>query len=166
MSRLPSFRTHLRVFLVGVTLGALVLAGYMWWGDGDEATASELPVVTVYKSPTCGCCAKWVDYLRANGFTVQVEDRENMQEVKEQRGVPQQLYSCHTAVLDDYTIEGHVPAADIERLLRERPTVSGLAVPGMPVGSPGMEQGDRWDPFDVLAFTREGGVGIYASYRI
>ena len=165
MSKLPSLSAHLKAFALGVVLATLALGGYSWWRSANRP-AAELPVITVYKNPTCGCCVKWVDYMRQNGFTVEVEDRTDMDAVRAQHGIPAQLSSCHTAVVGDYVIEGHVPVADIRRLLDEKPQVSGLAVPGMPVGSPGMEQGDRWDPFDVLAFTRDGGFGVYASYRI
>lgn len=162
----PRLRAHISAFLIGATLASIILAGYLWHRSRTPESSGESQVVTVYKSSTCECCKKWVDHLRANGFTVKVEDREDMPQIKKERGVPAQLTSCHTAVAGDYTIEGHVPAADIARLLREKPVVSGLAVPGMPVGSPGMEQGNRWDPFDVLAFSRDGGVGVFATYRI
>ena len=112
------------------------------------------PAVTVYKSPTCGCCTKWVDHLRKHGFQVTAKDTEDMNAIKASLGVPRNLTSCHTAVVGKYVIEGHVPAEDITRLLAEKPKVVGLAVPGMPAGSPGMETG-RVDRYDVIAF-REG----------
>jgi hypothetical protein len=103
-----------------------------------QATAQTIDVI---KSPYCGCCAQWVEHLRANGFTVRVTDVEDLDPVARQHGVPDELRSCHTATVGGYVIEGHVPAADIRRLLDERPQATGLAVPGMPIGSPGMEQG-------------------------
>ncbi|MFQ5889512.1 MAG: DUF411 domain-containing protein [Gemmatimonadota bacterium] len=118
--------------------------------------------VTVYKSPTCGCCSKWVDHLRKSGFEVVALDVTDLVSVKARHGVPPELSSCHTATVEGYVIEGHVPADLIARLLEERPEVAGLAVPGMPMGSPGME-GARKDPYDILAFDREGNARVYAS---
>ena len=107
--------------------------------------------VTVWKSPTCGCCSKWVDHMRASGFTVVTHDTVNVDPVKKRLGVPADMVSCHTAVVNGYVIEGHVPAADIQKLLRDKPKVTGLAVPGMVAGSPGME-GGRSDPYAVVTF--------------
>ena len=121
--------------------------------------------ITVYKSSTCGCCAKWVDHLRANGFATTVRDEEKMDQIKDQLGVPQTLRSCHTAVLDKYLVEGHVPAADLHRLLSQRPKVAGLAVPGMPSRSPGMAgPGDKIEGFEVVAFQADGGSSTFARY--
>lgn len=121
--------------------------------------------VTVYKSPTCGCCTAWIEHLEDNGFEVEARDVRDVVPHKIEHGVTPRLASCHTAVVDGYVIEGHVPASDIKRLLAERPAVKGLSVPGMPVGSPGMEQGDRVDPYDVLSFDAEGETEVYSSYR-
>lgn len=121
-------------------------------------------LVTVYKSPGCGCCDDWVDHMRANGFEVTTFNVTDLDQVKKELGVPLDLSSCHTAKVGGYVIEGHVPAADIRRLLKERPKISGLIVPRMPVGSPGME-GSRADDYDVLMFRQGKTVGIYASYR-
>ena len=118
----------------------------------DAAAPTAAPQITVYKSPTCGCCGKWVDHLRSDGFVVAVVDEQNLAPRKSELGVPERFGSCHTAVVDDYVIEGHVPATDIRRLLRERPAARGLAVPGMPIGSPGMEMGERRDPYTVWLF--------------
>lgn len=119
--------------------------------------------ITVYKSPTCNCCNRWVDHLRDAGFIVTVKNSGAMDSIKLSAGVMPMLQSCHTALVEGYIVEGHVPANDIKRLLRERPAVSGLAVPGMPMGSPGME-GPYRDPFDVLTFDRNGRTQVYASY--
>lgn len=109
--------------------------------------------IAVYKDPSCGCCTAWVAHLRANGFTVTTHDRTDVDSLKDSLGVPSALRSCHTAVLGKYLFEGHVPAADIKRLLAEKPKgVLGLAVPDMPAGSPGMEMGGRKDRYDVIAF--------------
>lgn len=122
--------------------------------------------ITVYKDPTCGCCAKWVDHLEQNGFATKTIEVANIDEVKEKNGVPRQARSCHTGLVGGYTVEGHVPAADIQRLLKERPKgVVGLAVPGMPIGSPGMEvPGAKVQPYDVVAFDKEGRVSVFASH--
>ena len=123
------------------------------------------PTVQVYKSPTCGCCANWVKHLQQHGFTTRVTDTNDMASIKAQRGVPARAQSCHTAVVDGYVLEGHVPAADVQRLLRERPAVAGLAVPGMPIGSPGMEvPGQKPQAYDVVAFDKQGQMRVYASH--
>ena len=119
------------------------------------------PVVTVYKNPTCGCCTQWVEHLRAAGFTVVAHDTDDLESVKTSFGVPSTLGTCHTAWVDRYVIEGHVPADLITKLLAEHPAVAGLAVPGMPAGSPGME-GPRSVRYDVLAFDRTGITSLYA----
>ena len=126
--------------------------------------AAELPPITVYKSPTCGCCVKWVDHLKENGFEVESRDVKDVSMIKRMAGVDGKLASCHTALVEGYAIEGHVPAADIKRLLQERPAVRGLAVPGMPIGSPGMEQGSRKDPYHVIAFDKGGNTEVFASH--
>lgn len=122
-------------------------------------------VIQVYKSPTCGCCGDWIEHLREHGFTVEVVDEPNMFAVKSELGLPRELASCHTARIADYLIEGHVPAGDIQRLLEDRPQLAGLAVPGMPVGSPGMEvEGQPADAYDVVAFDATGTTSVWASY--
>jgi hypothetical protein len=132
-------------------------------GTLSAADAALAPIeVTVYKSPTCGCCSKWVDHMTASGFKVIAHDTNNMQAVKTKLGVPEAMVSCHTSVVNGYVIEGHVPAADIQRLLRDKPKVAGLAVPGMVMGSPGME-GNRSDPYNVIAFG-EGKTTVFARH--
>ena len=123
--------------------------------------ASAATTVTVYKSPTCGCCAKWVDHLRASGFTVVVHDTDNLDEVMTDFAVPRQLASCHTAKVGKYVVEGHVPADLIAKVLREHPAIAGLAVPGMVTGSPGMEGGAA-QHYDVVAWTAAGQTSVYA----
>lgn len=122
------------------------------------------PVVEVWKSPTCQCCSKWVEHLRQSGFSVTVHNESAMNPLKTQLGVPQNLASCHTAKVAGYVIEGHVPAQDIRKLLSDKPKVLGLAVPGMPIGSPGMEQGDRKDAYETLAFTAGAESTVYAKH--
>jgi hypothetical protein len=117
----------------------------------------------VYRSPTCGCCGKWVDHVKTAGFDPTVHQVEDVSPVKAKGGVPENLQSCHTALIGGYVIEGHVPADVIHRLLTEKPKIAGLAVAGMPVGSPGMEQGSRVDPYEVIAFTKDGKRSVYAK---
>lgn len=134
-------------------------------GSGSAAGAAEaLPELVVYKTPTCGCCTAWVDHVRAAGFKVRTVEVEDTGPIAARHAVPDQLRSCHTAIVEGYAIEGHVPARDIRRLLAQRPAIAGIAVPGMPVGSPGMEMGERRDPFTVVAFTRDGRAGAFATY--
>jgi hypothetical protein len=122
-------------------------------------------VVQVFKSPTCGCCSEWIRHLEENGFTVEARDIANMMAVKSELGIPGELGSCHTARIDGYLIEGHVPAQDIQRMLAERPEIRGIAVPGMPVGSPGMEvEGRPADRYDVVAFDAAGRTSVFASH--
>jgi hypothetical protein len=118
------------------------------------------PEVIVYKTATCGCCAKWVDHLKANGFAPTVNVVPSTAEYRRKFGVPDQLQSCHTATVEGYAVEGHVPASDIHQLLKTRPKATGLAVPGMPLGSPGME-GPRSDPYSVLLFQSDGKTSIF-----
>lgn len=129
----------------------------------DTEKQVDLKSITVYKSPTCGCCSKWVSHLEANGFKVKAIDQNDMTSVKSKAGIPLQMGSCHTAFIDGYVIEGHVPATDIKRLLEEQPAVTGLTVPGMPMGSPGME-GPRQDSYDVLTFTKTGESTVFSHH--
>ena len=121
------------------------------------------PQIEVYKTRTCGCCAKWVEHLKANGFTPTVTDVPSTAEYRKKYGVPDQLLSCHTAVVNGYTVEGHVPAADIHRMLKTKPKAKGLAVPGMPLGSPGMEAA-RKDAYSVLLFKADGTTSVFQKY--
>ena len=126
-----------------------------------------LPVMEVWKDPQCGCCDDWITYLEKNGFSVRAFDTGNIA-VRQRLGMPEKYGSCHTALIGGYVVEGHVPAADIQRLLRERPAALGLSVPGMPIGSPGMDGplfGGRRDPFHVLLVGRDGSSRIWASYH-
>lgn len=122
------------------------------------------PIVDVYKSPTCGCCSQWVDHLKANGFKVRAHDTNNVAAHKTRLGVPSGLGSCHTAQVGGYLVEGHVPAKEIKRLLKQKPRARGLAVPAMPMGSPGMEAGGRKDAYKVFLVKRDGSTQTYARY--
>ncbi|MBZ2189333.1 DUF411 domain-containing protein [Alcanivorax sp. JB21] len=123
-----------------------------------------LPPITVWHSPTCGCCGDWVTHLQESGFTVHKHIQNNVPQIKYRLGLPGELASCHTAMVEGYIIEGHVPAADIKRLLREQPFARGLAVPGMPVGSPGMEMDGRMDAYAVLLFDADGETQVFSQY--
>ena len=129
------------------------------------ARAAPAREITVYKTPWCGCCGGWVKRLQAAGFVTEVVEVEDLAPVREKHGVPFELSSCHTGVAGGYVFEGHVPIADVERVLKEKPDALGLAVPGMPIGSPGMEvPGTKAQSFDVIAFTKEGTTRIFASH--
>ena len=130
---------------------------------GGRVRRQARPTMTVYKSPTCGCCAKWIDHVRAAGFTVAIRDVNDINAVKKDLGVPAALGSCHTAVIGRYLVEGHAPADVIDKMLADKPNARGIAVPGMPSGSPGMEvPGSAGDRYDVLLFTTDGKTSVFA----
>ncbi len=131
----------------------------------QSSRTQSLPVVEVTKRPNCGCCTAWADHLRAAGFEVKVTETREMWGVKRHAGIPQNLDACHTAKVGGYVVEGHVPASEIKRLLAQKPEVKGIAVPGMPIGSPGMEVGNRTEPYDVLSFDADGQTQVFQSYR-
>jgi len=166
-----------------MNIGAVLLAGLLIAGcnsasespAGSAATSPAAqagnsgkqvnPKVVMYKPPTWECCSGWAEHLRTEGFTVEINKRENMDAIKNQFGVTEKLASCHTAIVDGYVIEGHVPAADVERLLKERPDIVGLTAPGMPMKSPGMQQaGQQPKGYDVLAFDRNGKTHVFTHY--
>jgi len=152
-----------KVVITG-SIATLILAGvgYFLYLQSEPVSASEM---TVYKSPTCGCCSAWIHHLEVNGFQVNAIDMQDVTPRKIQLGITPQTASCHTGVIDGYVIEGHVPAADIRRLLEEKPeNIRGIAVPGMPIGSPGMEMGDRKDAYDVLAIDKDGNTSVFAKH--
>ena len=127
--------------------------------------AESLPPVTVYKSKYCGCCGEWVKHMENNGFKVTVIETEALNEVKMKYNIPAPLASCHTAIIGNFIVEGHTPASSIKRFLKEAPKDAiGLAVPGMPLGSPGMEQGNMKQPYDVLAFDKQGHTVVFEKF--
>lgn len=131
-------------------------------GLGEQAVfANE---ITVFRSPNCGCCGLWMEHLEAAGFQVNDNVTENLEAVKQQYDIPENLATCHTASVAGYVIEGHVPAEDIQRLLAEKPAVAGLAVPGMPIGSPGMESGGYVEPYTVFSFTEDDNMATFAEH--
>ena len=147
------------ITIVALSLGAAAQ-------QKPAAGAAALPKVTVYKTSSCGCCRLWVDHLKANGFDVQAMDvsSADVRAVSKVAGLKDEDTSCHTAKIGNYVVEGHVPADDIKRMLKEKPAIAGIAAPGMPQGSPGMEQGSK-EPYDVLAFTKDGKTTVYAKHK-
>ena len=131
--------------------------------DAPAADAG-LPQVVVYKLATCGCCQTWSEHMQAAGFPVETRDTQDLDAIKTEAGVPFGQGSCHTAKVGDYFVEGHVPADDVKRLLAERPDALGLTVPGMPIGSPGMEQGNTREPYDVLLVAKDGSTTVFVHH--
>lgn len=146
----------------GVLVAALAMSVPILHAQQKPAAAK--PHMTVYKSPTCGCCTKWVEYMQANGFASDVTNMADVTPIKIKHNVPPRLASCHTTLVGGYVIEGHVPVEDVRRLLKEKPAVVGLAAPGMPAGSPGMDIPNS-PPYDVLAFDKAGTTQVYASHK-
>lgn len=142
----------------GLAIGASLASGH------SLAMLAEPIDITVYKSPTCGCCKKWVEHLRDNHFAVTVHETEELTPIKQKYAVPEMLQACHTALIGGYVIEGHVPARDIRKLLNESPSAIGLAVPGMPNGSPGMEGDQPTEHFEVLLFNDKGQTQVFNRY--
>jgi hypothetical protein len=138
---------------LAIAAGALVL--------GSAANAAAL---TVYKSASCGCCGKWVEHVEKHGFTVTVVNVDDVMAVKSKAGIPDNLASCHTSKIGGYVIEGHVPAADIKKLLAEKPKAKGIAVAGMPMGAPGMEHGDHRQPYNTMLLKSDGSTAIFARH--
>ncbi len=149
-------RRMLKLIGPGMLLGVAALAG-------RPASAAVLPSVTLYKNPNCGCCSIWAENMQARGYKVKVLKRNDMEPIKLRAGVPDELVTCHTAFIEDYVIEGHVPLPAIEKMLRERPKILGLAVPGMPAGSPGMPSINK-EPFTVFTFDADENVIEYMSF--
>lgn len=142
---------------------ALLLVGLSACANPAQPGSS---VITVYKSPTCQCCNKWAQHLKDNGFAVKEHNESDMDAIKSRFGVSRQLAACHTAVVEGYVVEGHVPAEDIKRLLSEKPAAKGLAVPGMPIGSPGMEMGDRRDAYVTLLVQADGRTTVFTRHGV
>ncbi len=135
------------------------------WDKATEASYSGTKEMTVYRSPSCGCCGVWIEHAEKHGFKVEDIKTEEMAALKQKYNIPPQLAACHTTIIDGYVIEGHIPADDIKRFLTEKPELVGLAVPGMPLGTPGMEAGDLKQPFQVFAFNDRGEVKVFKEYQ-
>jgi len=126
--------------------------------------AEETTAITVYRSPTCSCCGKWIEYLKQNNFTIKDVPTEDMQAIKTKYGVSEKMASCHTAIVDGYVVEGHVPADDIRAMLKTKPNIVGIAVPEMPSGTPGMEMGGKKDPYNVMSFDAENHYQVFKAH--
>jgi hypothetical protein len=160
----PGHRSALsRRAWVGIALGgaATALLGERWLRAANPRTVADRTPITVYASPSCQCCHRWVPHLEANGFLATVEKVADVTPIKRKLGVPESLWSCHTAMVAGYAVEGHVPADLVQRVLAERPAVAGLAAPGMPNGAPGMEGASK-ETYEVVAFTTAGDTQVYA----
>ena len=151
---------YLKLFAVCIVAGVIILLAA---ATSAEAATDALKI-TVYRDPACKCCGGWSDYLTTQGFQPKNVLTSDMNALKQQYGVPNDLASCHTAVINGYVIEGHIPAADIKRLLAEQPTVAGIAIPEMPIGTPGMESGDVREPFTVFSFDQQGNTEAFNQY--
>lgn len=151
----------MKKFTVAAALAGLLVVGLAFAFVNGDAGAK----VVVYKTATCGCCGSWIEHMEAAGFDVEVHDisQANLTSVKSQHSIDRKFWSCHTAEVDGYLLEGHVPASDVVRMLAEKPEIGGLAVPGMPPGSPGMEMADRsmHQPYNVMAFNKDGSADVY-----
>ena len=143
--------------LLAAVLSILVMATAF----ASDATVKD---IVVYKNPECGCCTKWVKYLQDNNYNVTIEDTRDVLAVKRRLGVPEKLAACHTAVIDGYVVEGHITHRDIRRLLLFRPDITGIAVPGMPIGTPGMERGDSKQSYDVISFDDHGNTEVFVAH--
>ena len=150
---------------------AIGLCTVVFTAVGMVAVAQQKPVssrtpIVVYKTSTCGCCALWVEHMRENGFAPEVHDvsAAQVRAVSQSAGLSDEGASCHTAKVGAYIVEGHVPASDVQRMLKEKPAIAGIAAPGMPMGSPGMEQGGRKEAYDVISFTKAGKTSVFAKH--
>ena len=165
------------MFLSKMTLSLIIMASMLSISACKEAPKTQSPdqnqeqntanrfAITVYHSPTCGCCSKWIDHLKENNFKINSIETTDMEAIKKKYAIPDSLGSCHTGVIGDYFIEGHVPAKDIKRLLKDKPeNIAGLSVPQMPIGTPGMEMGEQKDDFSVFAFSKTGQSHVFKRY--
>lgn len=155
-------KDFVRTMALTVAFASLALTTAAVRSSPSDAPTKK-PVITVYKDPSCGCCKNWIAHLIKHGYRVDAKDSPNMTEIKSTLGVPTGLTACHTAMVNGYLIEGHVPAADIDRLLTQKPKIAGLAVPGMPAGSPGME-GASAQRYQVLTFDKSGKTTVFANH--
>lgn len=144
---------------IGKSIRLFVASGLLVLGSAAHAAT-----LTVHKSASCGCCAKWVEHVQKHGFSVKVVNVDDIMAVKAKAGIPDRLASCHTSMVGGYVVEGHVPAADIKKLLAQKPKAKGIVVPGMPMGSPGMEHGDHRAPFQTLLLKADGTTAVFARH--
>ena len=147
-------------------MSAIVFAGSLGLVVAQQKPVSSRTPIVVYKTPTCGCCAMWVEHMRQNGFQPEVHDvsAAQVRAISKAAGLADEGASCHTSKVGNYIVEGHVPASDVHRMLKEKPAISGIAAPGMPIGSPGMEMGGRTQRYDVVSFTKDGKTAVFATH--
>ncbi len=155
-------RRRLGILAMITVMGAAIASALTWWNAPRPDQGLES--VVVYKRATCNCCAKWVTHLEQAGFEVEVHNESDLDARQDALGVPKSLRACHTALVGGYLVEGHAPASDVHRLLAEKPRARGIAVPGMPIGAPGMEQGDRRDSYVTLLFQADGQNTVFAQH--
>ncbi|MEE9355243.1 MAG: DUF411 domain-containing protein [Methylococcaceae bacterium] len=148
-----------------VFIAFFLIPAFTYAESDADTSQKQFKEMVVYRSPTCGCCAKWIEHLKQENFNIKDIVTDDMDSIKSQYKIPRKLSSCHTAVIDGYVIEGHVPAEDIKTLLTSKADVVGITVPGMPVGTPGMEMGGKKDPFDVISFDKQGSYKAYHRYE-
>lgn len=147
-------------------LSILISINFSLKAESEVKVQTAEPVkIEVYRSPTCGCCSRWLDHLKKDQFEVIDHVTNDVQVIKDQYGVTQNIASCHTALVNGYVIEGHVPSTDIRKLLKLKPAIIGLSVPGMPVGTPGMEMGGKKDPYNVISFDKENKYKVFSHYE-
>jgi hypothetical protein len=158
----PKLNTLLYLPMLAAFLQGAYADESVW--DKQTPALAKAGVLTVYRSPTCGCCGKWIDHMKKHGFAVKDVLSDDMQAVKRRHGVPEELASCHTAVVDGYVVEGHVPAGDIKKVLSTKAKLLGVAAPGMPAGSPGMEMPGKKDKFAVISFDKQGNADKFNEY--
>jgi hypothetical protein len=140
------------------------IAASIW--DNNTESYSGKQEITVYRSPACSCCSNWLEHIQKHGFKIQADIKtDDMDAIKQKYNLPPELASCHTAIIDGYVMEGHIPADDIKRFLKQQPQLAGLAVPGMPIGTPGMESGDTKQSFAVVAFNHQGKFQVFQQYE-
>ena len=159
-------KSHIKLLAIGLVtiVASLVFNPVFSPAIASPLPNTTLPEVTVYRDPSCHCCGRWMNHLTAEGFHLTEIEMDDLASLKQQYGVPEDQTSCHTAVMNGYVLEGHVPVAEIERLIAERPEIAGITVPGMPVGTPGMEDGDRRDSFTVFSFDKQGKIEPFQQY--
>lgn len=178
------FKPHVLIAIAGVTVVTLTGGIYVAssHNDPNHTNQPETEVVdsvwdretesysgnmnmTVYRSSSCGCCGGWIEHAKQHGFQITDIKTDDLEAVKQEHNIPRYLSSCHTTIIDGYVMEGHIPVDDIKRFLKQKPNVVGLTVPGMPLGTPGMEAGERKQPFDILAFNENGQVEVFKHYE-
>ena len=157
----------MKIRTLAFSAAVAALAGLGAVAYAQTKPVSARPSAIVYKTSTCGCCSLWVDHLKANGFQVETKDvtATEVRAVSKAAGLKDEGASCHTAKIGNYVVEGHVPASDIQKMLKEKPAIAGIAAPGMPMGSPGMEQGSAKEAYDVIAFTKDGKTSVFAKHK-